>query len=186
MRGCKGQVAAANLSLPEERMLPKLLSLWRGRRATRLCQRNGWEKSGRKKITSEKAIKRVGSRPGSLRQMALLVTTAAAENPGDNRGSWQIFKDCYQLLSPNHLSFAEERKLFTGTSLSSLHPWQRWYLDIARRIKLLNASNVLSCSKILKPNGFAAFWCCAFLLQLALQPAGLLTDAWTEWLRLLG
>lgn len=77
-----------------------------------------------KKLQAKKSTKQVGSRPGSLSQMALLVATAVTENPGDNRGSWQIFKDCYQLLSPNHISFsAEGRKLCTGTSLPSLHYW---------------------------------------------------------------
>jgi len=54
--------------------------------------------------------------------MALLVTTAATANPGDNRGSLQLFKDCYQLLSPNHISSStEERKLLARTPLLSLH-----------------------------------------------------------------
>lgn len=122
MRGCKGQVAAASLSLSEGWMLLKLLSLCRVRRAMSLCQRSGWEKSVKKEITSKKATKWVGSWPGSLRQMALLVATAATENPGDNRGSWQMFKDCYQLLSPNDISFStKERKLCTATPLPSLH-----------------------------------------------------------------
>lgn len=124
MRSCKGQVAAANLSLLEEWMVLKLLTFWRRRRATSLGQRNGCEKSGRKEIPSEKSTKWVGSEPGSLRQMALLVTTAATENPGDNRGSWQVFKDCYQLLSTNHIfSSADKTRLCSRTSLLSLHHW---------------------------------------------------------------
>lgn len=61
MRGCGRQVAAANQCLPEDWMLPKLLSLWRGRRAMSLCQRNGWEKSGKKKLLAKRQQNRWAS-----------------------------------------------------------------------------------------------------------------------------
>lgn len=188
MRGCKGQVATASLSLSEGWMLLKLLSLCRGRRAMSPCQRNGWEKSVKKEITSKKATKWVGSWPGSLRQMALLVTTAATENPGETGVADKYLKiatSCWaQTISPS----LPRRESFAQGLLYLLFiiSWQRCYLDTARRIKLLNVSSVLSCSKILK-----SWWICSLLsisflkqvrccmlIHLALQPDGLLLRFW--------
>lgn len=87
-----------------------------------------------------------------------LVTTAATENPGDNGVADRYLKiatSCWaQTIRPSLL----RRWSFVLGLLYLLFiiEWQRWYLDIARKMKLLNACNVLSYSKILKPDGFAA------------------------------
>lgn len=158
MRGCMEQVAAADLSLPGGRMLLNLLSMWGGKRTTNLCQRNGWEKSGRKKLQAKVnkmsgLLARLSKADGwycSLWQLQLKMqeTTGVADK------YLKITTSCLaQTISPllGKQSFVLE--LFY---LLFITGWQRWYLNIISKIKVLNARNVLSCSKILKPDGLTA------------------------------
>lgn len=158
MRGWKGQVAAANLSLPEGRMLLNLFLLWGGKITTNLCQRNGWEKSGRKKLQAK-----VNKMSGLLARLSKAdgwycwlwqLQLKMQETTGEADKYLKITTSCLaQTVSP---LLGKQSFVLELPYLFFITGWQRWYLNIIIKIKLLNASNVSSCSKILKPDGLTA------------------------------